>query len=171
MKKMKMGGAMDGMETDGESKNTFAPSVKSTPNNVGVNGELPRKKGKGDITGGIEDESIFGTIDYTGNTANAETKVGNSKTVKEDTWRGFAPDQSPEESMHNSMNTIGGKEYGKEHKGVKVNGSIEKDEGAEIVDELAPSMSGKLKQHLKAATSGKNPTSLNTVGSKNIFNS
>jgi hypothetical protein len=155
----KMSGADMGFSNDGDSKNTFAPSVKSTPNEVGAEESISRKNGKGDITGGIEDKSIFGDIEYTGNTIQAAKKDYNSvdKSIFEKpnysyTKEGFAGGDND--------GVFGSDKFAAKAKDRKVNGNIEKDEASRERNE-GENPQGKRKLKVDSTFNGKNPTSLN----------
>lgn len=170
MKKMSMGGSTDGMDTDGSSKNTFGPKPATTPNKVAAN-DWAAKNGKGQITGGIEDESIFGSINYTGNTANAETIIGAADTIdmsifnKVDKFYSTTTEGFPQEGRPTGV--FGTPEFAASMKNAKVNGSTINDEN--MGKPAAKPMNKK--RHIKpeAKFNGKNPTSLNTTATKNIL--
>jgi len=155
-----------GFNNDGESDNTFGPAVRSTPNKVGADDFAP-KKGKGEITGGIEDESIFGNIEYTGNTVGAGKKDYNS--VDKSVWAGV--DYSfTAEGMPGGGNdgVFGSGGFAAKDKDKKVNGNIEKDEASKERNEGANYQG---KRSLPISGQGKNPTSDNVKISTNIFTS
>lgn len=153
-----------GFESDGESTNTFGPAVRSTPNKVGAEDFAP-KKGKGEITGGIEDESIFGNIEYTGNTIGAGKKDYNS--VDKSVWNGINYSFTTE-GMPGGDNdgVFGSGGFAAKDKDKKVNGNIEKGE-AEREANVGANYQGK--RRLPVTDQGKNPTSDNVKISTNIF--
>lgn len=158
-------GSDEGFTNDGDSTNTFGPSVKSTPNEVGAcENDISRKKGKGDITGGIEDESIFGDIDYTGNSADVGKKDYNSvdRSIFNKPNYSFTTEGLP----GGDNDGVFGAYFGAKDKDKKVNGNIEKDEAARERNE-GENPQGK--RSITVRGKGKNPTSLNVKMSKNIF--
>lgn len=159
--------AMDGMDADGDSKNTFGPKPKSTPNKVGADGSISGKSGKGKITGGIEDESIFGGINYTGNTVEVGTKIGNTQTIDKSIFNGvdkFYSTDSRGFPADKGEGAFGSAAFAAGEKNKKVSGENTKDENkAEYVGKPLN------KKHPIKASGGKNPTSLNVKLSKNIL--
>lgn len=172
-KKSPEGTPMDsewGFNNDGESKNTFGPAVKSTPNKVGADESISRKTGKGKITSdgsdGNEDESIFGDIDYTGNTADAGKKDYKSvdKSVFDGLNYSFTPEGQPGGEANEGI--FGSANFAAGAKDKKVNGTIEKDEADKEANE-GENYQGKRKLAIRGK--GNNPTSQNVTISTNIF--
>lgn len=153
------------MNPNGESKNTFGPKPKSTPNNVGVNESIPRKTGKGKITGGIEEDDIFTSIQYTGNTADASTKITNSQTYNKKVFDQidytFGSTGFGEEGKGDGV--FGSAKFAAGAKSKTVSGEDEMDEGSV---KYVGTPTNKRKEHLKpeAKFNGKNPNDLNIKG-------
>lgn len=157
-----------GMNPDGKSKNTFGPEPMSTPNKVGAEDFKP-KKGKGNITGGIEEADIFTSIEYTGNTTNAGKK--DFKSVDKGVWESIKHYTTTPEGMPDDTDggVFGTAEYAAGMKDKTVSGMDEMDESD--TDYLAPAFNPTGKRHLKpeANFNGENPTSVNVGRTKSPF--
>lgn len=154
-----------GFNNDGESVNTFGPAVKSTPNKVGADESISRKDGKGKITGGIENESIFGDIEYTGNTVDAGKKDYKSVDMKVFDQVKYNYDNTGFPADKDG-GVFGTPEYAAKEKDKKVNGNIERDE-ASVEKNEGENPQGKRK--LSISGKGTNPTSQNVKISTNIL--
>jgi hypothetical protein len=183
MKKLKSGKALgkmtgkdkdgdyswNGMDTNGESKNTFGPKPKSTPNKVGAE-EFEPKSGKGKITGGIEQPEIFTEIEYTGNTTDAGKKDFKSvdKKIFDAIKYNYTPEGFPDSEGNDGV--FGTAEFGSKMKDKKVNGFDEQDEDGDA-NRLAKPFNPNGKRTLKpeANFNGSNPTDVNVGKTKSPF--